>query len=96
MVSRTQPATTSARRPPGCGGTCGPPKPRLDAGEVIRAAVNSNTLADARSIAGVLHRRLSLIVLRTPNRFETYGSGLSVLKVLIERIGPGEVMHFEL
>jgi len=34
----------------------------LDAGEVIRAAVNSNTLADARSVAGVLHKRLSLIV----------------------------------
>ena len=34
----------------------------LDAGEVVRAAVNSHTLADARSIAGVLHKRLSLIV----------------------------------
>src|SRR5215472_11467798 len=34
----------------------------LDAGEVVRAAVNANTLADARSIAGVLHKRLSLIV----------------------------------
>jgi hypothetical protein len=34
----------------------------LDAGEVIRAAVNSSTLADARSIAGVLHKRLSLII----------------------------------
>ena len=34
----------------------------LDAGEVIQAAVNSHTLADARSIAGVLHKRLSLIV----------------------------------
>ena len=31
-------------------------------GEVIRAAVNSNTLADARNVAGVLHKRLSLIV----------------------------------
>src|SRR5262249_31720584 len=30
----------------------------LDAAEVARAAVNSNTLADARSIAGVLHKRL--------------------------------------
>ena len=34
----------------------------LDAGEVVRAAVNSHTLDDARSIAGVLHKRLSLIV----------------------------------
>ena len=34
----------------------------LDAAEVIRAAVGSHTLADARSIAGVLHKRLSLIV----------------------------------
>jgi hypothetical protein len=34
----------------------------LDAGEVVRAAVGSHTLADARSIAGVLHKRLSLIV----------------------------------
>jgi hypothetical protein len=34
----------------------------LDASDVLRAAVNSHTLADARSIAGVLHKRLSLIV----------------------------------
>jgi len=34
----------------------------LDPAEVARAAVNANTLADARSIAGVLHKRLSLIV----------------------------------
>jgi len=34
----------------------------LDAAAVIRAAVNSHTVADARSIAGVLHKRLSLIV----------------------------------
>jgi hypothetical protein len=34
----------------------------LDAGEVIRGAIGSHTLADARSIAGVLHKRLSLIV----------------------------------
>ena len=34
----------------------------LDAREVVRAAANSHTLADARSIAGVLHKRLSLIV----------------------------------
>jgi hypothetical protein len=34
----------------------------LDPGEVARAAVNSNTLADARSIAGVLHKRLEQIV----------------------------------
>jgi conjugative relaxase-like TrwC/TraI family protein len=34
----------------------------LDPAEVARAAVGSHTLADARSIAGVLHKRLSLIV----------------------------------
>jgi len=34
----------------------------LDAVEVIQAAVRSNTLADARSVAGVLLKRLSLIV----------------------------------
>jgi hypothetical protein len=34
----------------------------LDPAEVIRAAVSSNTLAGARSIAGVLHKRLSKIV----------------------------------
>ena len=34
----------------------------LDAGEVIRAAVNSNTLAGIRSMAGVLHKRMSKIV----------------------------------
>jgi hypothetical protein len=34
----------------------------LDAGEVARAAVNSNTLAGIRSMAGVLHKRMSEIV----------------------------------
>ncbi len=34
----------------------------LDAGEVARAAVNSNTLAGIRSMAGVLHKRMSNIV----------------------------------
>ncbi len=34
----------------------------LDAGEVVRAAVNSNTLAGIRSMAGVLHKRMSKIV----------------------------------
>jgi conjugative relaxase-like TrwC/TraI family protein len=34
----------------------------LDAGEVARGAVKSNTLADARSIAGVLHKRMEKIV----------------------------------
>src|SRR5213079_3315498 len=34
----------------------------LDAGEVVRAAVNSNTLAGIHSMAGVLHKRMSKIV----------------------------------
>jgi TrwC relaxase/AAA domain len=34
----------------------------LDAGEVVRAAVNSNTLAGIRSMAKVLHKRMETIV----------------------------------